>query len=109
MYLLRFSEAEVGRTIRTHRWKYAVTAPDRDPGRDSGSDHYEEAFLYDLEEDPYELQNLIGMPSHRQLAELLQKKLIREMEKVGEATPIIEKAPEIPCKQRKVFPGEENQ
>lgn len=105
----QISEAEVGRTIRTHRWKYAVTAPDRDPGRDSGSDHYEEAFLYDLEEDPYELQNLIGMPSHRQLAELLQKKLIREMEKVGEATPIIEKAPEIPCKQRKVFPGEENQ
>src|SRR5690606_18105909 len=45
---VQISEAEVGRAVRTRRWKYAVRAEDADPGGDAGSDVYTESFLYDL-------------------------------------------------------------
>lgn len=105
--LVQISEAEVGRAIRTGRWKYAVTAPDKDPVGDSWSDHYTESALYDLEEDPYELDNLIGMPSHRELCDRLKEKLMEQMKQAGEQPPVIENAPEKECGQRRVFPGEE--
>jgi len=103
----QISEAEVGRTIRTHRWKYAVIAPEKDPVADSGSECYVESALYDLAEDPYELENLIGMPSHRALCDILKEKLLRQMELAGEQRAEIVHAPEQECGQRKVFPGEE--
>jgi len=103
----QISEAEVGRTIRTHRWKYAVTAPEKDPVADSGSECYVESALYDLAEDPYELENLIGMPSHRALCDILKEKLLRQMELAGEQRAEIVHAPKQECGQRKVFPGEE--
>ena len=55
---VQISESEVGRAIRTSRWKYAVTAPEKDGWQDADSDRYVEAFLYDLYADPYELNNL---------------------------------------------------
>jgi len=36
------------------------------------SDHYTEEFLYDLKADPYELTNLAGCSSHRELANVLR-------------------------------------
>ena len=103
----QISEAEVARAIRTHRWKYAVTAPGRDPILDSGSDWYVESELYDLEADPYELDNLIGMPSHRQLCDILKEKLLGQMRMAGETEPQIADAPQKECEKRQVFPGEE--
>lgn len=105
--LVQISEAEVGRAIRTGRWKYAVTAPDCDPFQDSCSDEYVESSLYDLEQDPYELDNLIGMPSHRKLCDILKEKLIGKMKLAGEKEPVIHNAQEKECGQRRVFPGEE--
>lgn len=104
---VQISEAEVGRAIRTGRWKYAVTAPDMDPVLDSCSDHYTESELYDLEEDPYEMDNLMGMPSHRNLCDILKGKLIEQMVRAGEEKPVITDAPKKECDKRKVFPGEE--
>lgn len=75
----QISEAEVGRGIRTRRWKYGVTAPDKDPVHDSGSAVYVEAHLYDLEADPYELNNLVGLPSHREIADHLRGRLLAWM------------------------------
>ncbi len=46
---LQISESQVGRAIRTHKWKYSVSAPHKDGGLDAKSDHYVEEFLYDLE------------------------------------------------------------
>jgi arylsulfatase A-like enzyme len=83
------SEAEVGRAVRTQRWKYGVLAPDKDPWNDSGSDQYEEAFLYDLEADPYELTNLRGLHSHEPVAAVLRDRLLRRMVAAGEAAPTI--------------------
>ena len=48
----QISETETGRGVRTKRWKYAVTAPYDDAQAASAT--YREAFLYDLENDPYE-------------------------------------------------------
>lgn len=57
---VQVSESGVGRVLRTHRWKYAVEAPDADGWNDSAAETYAETHLYDLYADPYELDNLIG-------------------------------------------------
>ncbi len=103
---IQISEAQVGRAVRTHRWMYAVTAPDRDPNGDAGSDHYVEDTLYDLEHDPHELRNLINFESHREVAEVMRARLLRRMLEAGEATPTITPAPTMPSGQRRVDPWE---
>ena len=70
---IQISESQVGRAIRTQRWKYGVDAPDKDGWRDPGSDRYVEEFLYDLVADPYELTNLIGLQSHAEVADCLAR------------------------------------
>lgn len=103
---VQISESQVGRAIRTKRWKYAVSAPDRDPIRDASSEKYVEAFLYDLHADPYELTNLIGYESHRAVADRLRDRLIRRMKEAGEAEPVIVEAAPKPSKQRSVLDHE---
>lgn len=90
--LIQISESEVGRAVRTPRWKYAVSAPDRDPGEDMGADRYVESHLYDLEADPYELNELIESRSHRDVARTLRAGLCRLMAEAGEQMPVIEEA-----------------
>lgn len=55
----QISESRVGRCIRTPRFKYAVYAPGKNGGTDMDSDVYVDDFLYDLDNDPFELTNLI--------------------------------------------------
>jgi arylsulfatase A-like enzyme len=86
----QISESQVGRSIRTHRWKYSVYAPDKDGRLDSYADRYVEQFLYDLEADPYELNNLIGRASHLEVATELRARLLKRIVESGEAEPIIE-------------------
>ena len=45
---VQVSEAQVGRAVRTRRWKYGVVAPGKDGLADPGSDRYVESYLYDL-------------------------------------------------------------
>jgi arylsulfatase A-like enzyme len=71
----QYSESVVGRTVRSRRWKYAVEATDLDASRESYADTYREAYLYDLKSDPYELRNLIGYDSHRDVTGAMQKEL----------------------------------
>lgn len=104
--LVQISESQVGRAVRTQRWKYSVVAPDKDGSRDASSDHYVEEFLYDLEADPYELTNLIGLRSHAEVAAVLRERLIRRMVEVGEVAPEIRTAQPRPGGQRHVTPAE---
>ncbi len=90
---VQISESQVGRAVRTSRWKYAVTAPDAHPWRDSGARRYVETELYDLDADPYELDNLAGLPSHREVADRLREALLRWTVRAGEGEPVIEDAP----------------
>ena len=66
----------------------------------AGSDRYVEEALYDLEADPYELENLAGIDAFRAVADDLRQRLIARMVAAGEAAPIIEDAPVRPGGQR---------
>lgn len=69
------SEEEVGRGLRTRRWKYSVVAPTAEPFADDHAEEYVEKYLYDLQSDPYELSNLISLPSHKGVREILRARL----------------------------------
>ncbi len=90
---IQISESQVGRAIRTDRWKYAVEALDKNPSKDAGSPEYTETFLYDLEHDPYELHNLIQSQAHERVCAVLADKLIKHMEDAGEQAPVIHSVP----------------
>ncbi len=90
---VQISESQVGRAIRSKRWKYAVTAPEKDGWDDPGSDSYVESELYDLLADPEELRNLAGQETHRALCDVLRSRLIKRMILAGEDEPVIEPAP----------------
>lgn len=101
------SETELGRGIRTKKWKYSVHAPHVQPllrmdahfttegyykmlaNSKPGSDSYIEQYLFDLESDPYEKNNLVNAPELKEtrafLAELLRECIVR----AGEAAPKI--------------------
>ena len=103
---VQISEAQVGRAVRTHRWKYGVDAPERHGAQSAGSDRYIEQYLYDLEADPYELCNLIGMTSHAEVAEIMRQRLLRRMVEAGEEAPDVQAAEVRECGQRRVSPIE---
>ncbi|GAA5031838.1 sulfatase-like hydrolase/transferase [Actinopolymorpha pittospori] len=103
---VQVSESEVGRAIRTSRWKYYAVDPDAHPWDDLAGSRYVETALYDLANDPYELVNLAGMASHRAVAERLRARLLARIVAAGEAEPVIEPAPEVPSgAQRRVDPA----
>lgn len=93
--LVQISESEIGRALRTRRWKYHVRAPgEHDFETDQpGADRYTEAELYDLDSDPYELDNLITDRAHRPVVEDLRERLLAALERVEGVRPQIEPVP----------------
>ena len=75
---IQISETHTGRAVRTSRWKYEIGyGPDDEPV-------YRELFLYDLDADPFERNNLVGDPAYTDVRlDLLQKIRLR-MEACGE-------------------------
>lgn len=81
---IQISESQVGRALRTKKWKYSVKA--KEDGYDfSCSKEYFEEFLYDLETDPYEKNNLVSddryIKQRQELAQILKNKIF-EVEKI---------------------------
>lgn len=76
---IQISESQVGRALRTKKWKYSVKAPYRFGFFQKDSNLYMEEFLYDLEKDPYENLNLVKKEEYsdirKKLAELLKQKI----------------------------------
>jgi len=72
---VQISESELGRALRTDRWKYSVYDPTADPKADSHSDTYVERYLYDLDADPAERRNLVGREAYREVADRLRSLL----------------------------------
>jgi arylsulfatase A-like enzyme len=107
---VQISESHTGRCVRTHRWKYSVRCPDTGgdgkPVDRCHADTYEEAFLYDLQSDPWELTNLIGMPPYDAVVTDLRSRLLRRMKECGEAEPVIIPAPRVdPFQRQPEFSG----
>ncbi|NLS77680.1 MAG: sulfatase-like hydrolase/transferase [Chloroflexi bacterium] len=100
---VQISESQVGRCIRTKRWKYSVVAPDGDGGKDPYAARYVEEFLYDVASDPYELRNLVHEASHAEVRAMLRQRLIARMIEAGEKAPTIEPAESRPSGQRLGF------
>ncbi len=88
---VQISESQVGRAIRTERWKYGVDAPGKKGWQDSSAERYVEQSLYDLRKDPAERHNLVGKPEYRAVADELMAALKRRMVAAGEAEPAIER------------------
>jgi len=103
---VQISEAELGRAIRTQRWKYGVAARDVDPVAQPWAETFHEAYLYDLLADPAELTNLAGCESHRAVADQLRERLLARMAAAGERLPAIVPAPPRASDQRRVAPEE---
>jgi arylsulfatase A-like enzyme len=102
---IQISESKTARAIRTHRWKYEISAVEA--RRDlPGAELYEETALYDLESDPYELENLIGQLPVRELCDGLRRRLVARMIEVGEPEPEVRNA-EAPGRSRfTILPAE---
>jgi arylsulfatase A-like enzyme len=98
--LIQVSESEVGRALRTDRWKYYVHAPDA--GDEPAAEHYVERALYDLAADPYELDNLIDSAGHQDIAAELREALIGQVTRIEHREVSIEPYPDV--RDRARFP-----
>ena len=89
---IQISESQVGRAIRTRKWKYSVRAPGKHGGLYAFSDIYVDDFLYDLEGDPHERHNLIRDPAYaylrKELRETLKRRMIEANEKIPRILPV---------------------
>ncbi|MBQ7100265.1 MAG: sulfatase-like hydrolase/transferase [Clostridia bacterium] len=85
---IQISESQVGRAIRTKRHKYSVRALGSGNVLHSSPIYFED-FLYDLEKDPIEKNNLVKDPEYKQVRKELKQMLIKQMTEVGEKKPII--------------------
>ena len=101
------SEVEIGRVIRTRRWKYGVTGIDLHPAKAPPPDAvYRETYLYDLHADPYETVNLVRSEAHAPVMDRLRERLRHRMEAAGEPIPEIRPVERHPSGQRSVAPAE---
>ena len=78
----QISESRVGRCIRTPAFTYAVYAPGVNGCAAASADTYADDFLYDLEKDPWQLENLIDDPSYAEVKAGLRKRLLTWIENV---------------------------
>ncbi len=86
---VQISESQVGRAIRTRKWKYSVRARGKSGVKVANSDVYTEDFLYDLDNDPSERHNLVADPRFRTVRAELAATLKRRMVEAGEVEPQI--------------------
>jgi arylsulfatase A-like enzyme len=103
---VQISESQIGRAVRTARWKYAVVAPADAVDGQGGARRYREAMLFDLKADPWELVNLIEQGSHRAVADRMRERLLSRLAAAGEAAPEIETVAGRPSGQRRVSAAE---
>lgn len=103
---VQISESHTGRCVRTDRWKYSVRA---DQTGDDGllidaatAEIYTDDFLYDLQADPWEQTNLIGMKTFDKIVAEMRERLKRRMAACGEVEPQFIDAPDVFAFQRQV-------
>lgn len=85
---IQISESQIGRALRTTEWTYSVRAAENNLNA-SYSDVYYEDFLYDVQKDPYQKNNLIDNEEYTQIRDELKKKLINRIMEVEGKCPTI--------------------
>lgn len=89
----QLSEDVCGRCVRSSRWKYSVESGSlEDAYARPSMPYYEERFLYDLEQDPHELHNLVQESAYAPVREELRKVLLSWIREVEGETPEIRAA-----------------
>ncbi len=84
---VQISESQIGRAVRTKKWKYSARAHGSGNFRHSAKVYYDD-FLYDLENDPIEKFNLVNDEKYEKVLKEMRALLSREMVKAGERTPV---------------------
>ena len=92
---MQISESQIGRAVRTKDWKYSVRAQGGGSSAPAASVYYEE-FLYDLQKDPHERNNLAAAPEYETVREEMKQRLLYWMEQAGEEKPEIRPNSEMP-------------
>ncbi len=87
---VQISESQIGRAVRTKKWKYSARAHGSGNFRHSAKVYYDD-FLYDLENDPIEKFNLVNDEKYENVLKEMRALLSREMVKAGERTPVFRK------------------
>ena len=85
----QISESRVGRCIRTARYTYSVYAPGVNGGAEAASDRYADDFLYDMEQDPHQLNNVVADPAYAQVKAELRERLLDWIWRAEGARPVI--------------------
>ncbi len=85
----QISESRVGRCVRTPRYTYSVYAPGVNGGEAAASDVYADDFLYDMEKDPYQLNNVVADPDYADVKADMRKRLLDWIEKAEGKKPAI--------------------
>ncbi len=81
---IEISESHVSRAIRTKDWCYAAYAPEMNAREHARSDVYEDFCLYDLKNDPHELNNLVGNAEYQAIRDELASHLCAKINEIGD-------------------------
>ena len=85
----QISESRVGRCIRTARYTYSVYAPGVNGGEAAAAGRYSDDFLYDMEKDPHQLNNVVADPAYVQVKEELRERLLDWIQRAEGTRPLI--------------------
>ena len=85
----QISESRVGRCIRTARYTYSVYAPGVNGGEAASADRYADDFLYDMEKDPHQLNNVVADPAYAQVKAELRERLLAWIQRAEGARPVV--------------------
>ena len=87
--LSQISESRCGRCIRTADYMYSVYAPGVNGGEAAASDVYADDFLYDMQKDPWQLNNVVADPAYADVKAELRERLLNWIQHAEGTRPTI--------------------
>lgn len=87
---VQISESHIGRAVRTKKWKYSARAIGSGWHKPKAI-HYFDDYLYDMENDPHEKNNLANNEKYESIISQMRDLLAREMINAGEKKPVFHK------------------
>ena len=85
----QISESRCGRCIRTADYMYSVYAPGVNGGEAAASDVYADDFLYDMQKDPWQLNNVVADPAYADVKAELRERLLNWIQHAEGTRPTI--------------------